>query len=84
MRQILLIATNILIVALFIYSKLTPHKDRLSDQYLKAFTFFDRIFTPILKLLRKIVGTTRVGNGIMVDMSQVILLILLLILLKFI
>jgi uncharacterized protein YggT (Ycf19 family) len=84
MRQILLIATNILIVALFIYSKLTPYKDRLSDQYLKVFTFFDRIFTPILKLLRKIVGTTRVGNGIMVDMSQVILLILLLILLKFI
>lgn len=82
MRQILLIATNILIVALFIYSKLTPYKDRLSDQYLKAFTFCDRIFTPILKLLRKVVGTTRVGNGILVDMSQVVLLILLLILLK--
>jgi hypothetical protein len=73
----------VLVVALFVYSKLTPHKSKLSGQYLQMFSFFDKVFMPILNLLRKIAKPVQVGSGIAVDMSQVILLILLLIILTY-
>jgi uncharacterized protein YggT (Ycf19 family) len=73
-----------LIVGLFYYSKLSPHKDRLTGRYQKIFNFFDRLYTPILNLLRKISSPAQVGNGIAVDMSQIILLLLLLLLFKLI
>jgi len=82
MHYLLFILINILIIGLFIYSKLTPYKDRLTGNYQKAFFFFDRLFTPILTVLKKIAKPMQVGTGIAVDMSQIILLILLLIILK--
>lgn len=72
---------NLLIIGLFLYSKLTPYKDRLTGNFLKAFNFFDNIFTPMLGLLKKIAKPFQVGNGIAVDMSQIILLLLFLIIL---
>jgi uncharacterized protein YggT (Ycf19 family) len=80
---ILRIIVSTLIVALFLYSKLTPYKDRLSGQYLKIFVFFDKIFTPLLHLLRKMAKPAQVGSGIAVDMSQLILLILLLLIINY-
>lgn len=74
---------NALIIGLFFYSKLTPYKVKLTGTYLSTFNFFERLFLPILNFLRKISKPLQVGNGIAVDMSQVILLILLLIILKF-
>jgi hypothetical protein len=73
----------VLIVGLFLYSKLTPYKPKLTGTYLSTFNFFEGIFGPILNLLRKIAKPLQVGNGIAVDMSQIILLLLLLIILKF-
>src|SRR5674476_339365 len=52
MRLLLYIFVNVLIVGLFLYSKLTPHKDRLTGNYLKTFNFFDKIFHPILIMRR--------------------------------
>jgi hypothetical protein len=72
------------IVALFAYSKLTPHKARLTGQYLKMFSFCEKIFKPVLNLLCKIAKPAQVGNGIAVDMSQIMLLLILLLALKFI
>jgi len=83
MRLLLYIFVNVLIVGLFLYSKLTPYKDRLTGNYLKTFNFFDKIFNPILSIFRPMARPAQVGNGIAVDMSQIILLVLLLILLKF-
>jgi uncharacterized protein YggT (Ycf19 family) len=74
---------NVLVVGLFLYSKLTPYKDRLTGNYLKTFNFFDKIFNPILAIFRPMARPAQVGNGIAVDMSQIILLVILLTLIKF-
>jgi hypothetical protein len=84
MRLLLYIFVNILIVGLFLYSKLTPHKDRLTGNFLKTFNFFDAIFKPVLAIFRPMTPPAQVGNGIAVDMSQIILIIILLIILKFV
>lgn len=78
------ILINILIIGLFLYSKLSPYKSRLTGRYLSIYNFFERLFTPLLNLLKKISKPTQVGNGIAVDISQILLLVLFLILLKFI
>jgi hypothetical protein len=74
---------QILIVGLFLYSKLLPYKDKLNPQYKKIFDFFDSIFTPIFNFLKNIVKPFQVGLGLAVDMTQIVLLIILLMLLNF-
>lgn len=83
MKLTILLLINVLIVALFLHTKLTPHKIRLTDSYLRIFNFFEAIFNPILNLLRKIAHPVQVGNGIALDMSPIFLLGLLLISLNY-
>ena len=78
MKIILFLLFSILIVGLFLYSKLAPYKDRLTGKYQQTYVFFDKVYTPVLNLLRKISSPAQVGNGIAVDMSQIILLLILL------
>jgi hypothetical protein len=82
MRMILLIVLNVLVVGLFLYSKLLPYKDKLNNQYKSIFNFFNIVFTPLLNFLKKFVKPLQVGEGLSVDLTQIILLILLLILLN--
>lgn len=77
------ILINILIVGLFLYSKLLPYKDKLNPQYRKIFDFFYNIFSPIFNFLKNLVKPFQVGIGLSVDMSQIVFLIILLILLNF-
>jgi hypothetical protein len=84
MKLLLYLLICILIVGLFFFSKLTPYQNRLTGKYLEVFNIFARIFNPIITFLKKIVKPAQVGNGIAVDMSQIILLLLLLIILKFV
>jgi hypothetical protein len=81
MRVLFYILVSVVIVLLFLYSKFTPYKARLTGQYLKTFTFCEKVFEPILNLLRKIAKPAQAGNGIAVDMSQIILLLILLLIL---
>ncbi|MDR1153711.1 MAG: YggT family protein [Bacteroidales bacterium] len=83
MKLILYLGINLLIIALFVYIRLIAYKDRLRGGYLKTFIFFDKIFNPALHLLRKFFKPLQVGNGIAVDMAQIVLLILLLLILKY-
>ena len=64
---------------MFLYSKLTPYMDRLDVKYKKAFNFFQTFFKPILEFLRIIFKPFQVGNGLSIDMAQLVLLIILLI-----
>lgn len=80
MKLFLLIFINVLIVGLFLFSKLTPYKDKLTGNYLKSFLFFGRIINPILNFQKRFIKPTQVGTGIAVDMSQIILLLALLLL----
>lgn len=84
MKLLLYIFVNVLIVGLFLYSKLTPFKDRLTGSYLSTFKFFDAIFDPILAIFKPLARPMQVGYGIAVDLSQIILLIILLVVLRFI
>jgi hypothetical protein len=84
MTSLLYILVCLTVVLLFAYSKLTPYRTRLTGQYLKIFLFCEKIFNPVLDMLRKVAKPAQVGNGIAVDMSQIILLILLLIILRLI
>lgn len=74
---------NVLIVGLFLYSKLLPYKDKLNPQYKTVFDFFNSIFSPIFNFLKTIIKPFQVGVGLAVDMTQIVLLIIFLMLLKF-
>lgn len=77
---ILHIIINVLIVGLFLYSKLLPYKDKLSGQFKSIFDFFNSIFTPILNSLKSLFKPFEVGQGLSVDMTQLVLLVILLLL----
>lgn len=83
MGLLIYIFLNLLIIALFVYSKLTPHKARLGGKFLKVYNICERIFEPVLNLLRVIAKPMQVGTGLAVDMSQILLLLILLLLLKY-
>jgi hypothetical protein len=83
MIKIIPILINILIVGLFLYSKLLPYKYKLNPQYKKIFEFFNSIFSPIFNFLKNMVKPFQVGLGLSVDMSQIILLIIFLMILNF-
>ena len=77
MYFIIWILLNVLIIGLFLYSKLLPYKDRLDQRYKGTFDFFSKL----LNFLRGVFKPTQVGSGLSVDMSQIVLLIVLLLLL---
>jgi uncharacterized protein YggT (Ycf19 family) len=82
MKLVLIYIVNILIVGLFLYSKLLPYKDKLKPNYKSVFDFFNKVFTPLLNLLKRFIKPFQVGQGLAVDMTQIVLLILLLIILN--
>lgn len=84
MKQIAYIIVCMLIGGLFYYSKLTPHKDKLHDKYRKIYDIIGRIINPVLTLLNRIASPIQIGAGIYIDVSQFILLGILLLVLKFI
>lgn len=74
---------SVLIIGLFLYAKLLPHKDRLDNPYNGIFNFFNNVFSPILIFLRKFIKPFQIGKGLAIDMTQIILLILFLLILNF-
>lgn len=82
MNIVIYFLINILIVGLFLFSKLGPYKSRLTGRYINIFSFLEKIFVPFLDLLKKHIKPLQVGNGIAVDMSHIIMLLFLLILLN--
>ena len=76
MYLILHIFVNVLIVGLFLYSKLLPYKDKLTGQFKSYFDFF----TPVLNSLKSFFKPFEVGIGLSIDMTQLVLLIILLLL----
>jgi uncharacterized protein YggT (Ycf19 family) len=79
MRMVIAYLANILIIGLFLYSKLLPYKDKLNNQYKGIFNFFNTVFEPIFKFLKRFIKPFKVGQGLSVDMTQIVLLIILLI-----
>ncbi len=84
MKLLLFLLLSTVIIGLFLYSKLLPYKDRLNQKYRKIFDFFNNLFTPILNLLKGFMKPFNVGQGLSVDMTQILLLAILLLILKFV
>jgi hypothetical protein len=82
MTKLIPVLINTLIIGLFLFSKLLPFKDKLSPQYRNVFNFFSRIFLPVLNLLKNVFKPFQVGSGLSLEMTQIILLIILLFLLN--
>jgi len=80
MNVILSILGNTLLVALFLYTKLVPYSAKLDPSYYRAFLFFDRLFAPLLLAIKKIIKPVKIGQGLILDISQIILFALLLLL----
>ena len=81
--HIIKIFIQILIIGLFLYSKLLPYKDKLNPKYRSIFDFFNSIFSPIFNSLKTMIKPFQVGVGLAVDMTQIVLLIIFLMLLNF-
>ncbi len=77
--RILPYISNVFIIGLFLYSKLLPHKDKLNQRYKGIFSFFQRVFSPVFIFLNRFFKPVQVGTGLSIDMTQLILLIILLI-----
>lgn len=71
-----------LIVALFIYSKLLIYEKQLAPKYLKTFNRLKSILQPILKFLGQFFKPYKIGDGLSIDLSQFIFLIILLLILR--
>ncbi len=84
MKFLILFFLNMLVVGLFLYSKLLPYKDKLNPKYRTTFSFFERLFDPFFSIVKNSIKPFQVGYGLFVDMSQIILLILLLFLINLI
>ncbi|MET0394573.1 MAG: hypothetical protein ABW019_15615 [Chitinophagaceae bacterium] len=82
MKALLVLFLSILITGLFLYSKLLPYRDRLHPRYRGVFNFFHGLFNPLLNGMKRFIKPFRVGIGLSVDMTQIVLLILFLILLN--
>lgn len=80
MFYLLKLFLNLLIVGLFLYSKLLPYKEKLNSQYKGIFNFFNSILSPLLNGLRSFIKPFEVGQGLSVDMTQIVLLLLFLLL----
>jgi hypothetical protein len=82
MIKLIPILISILIIGLFLYSKLLPFKDKLNPKYKKIFDFFNSLFSPIFNFLKIRIKPFQVGLGLSIDMSQIVLLIIFLMLLN--
>ena len=80
--MILKLILSILLIGLFLYSKLLPYKDKLNNKYKGIFNFFNAIFSPILNFFKSFIKPFVVGQGLSVDMTQVLLFAIFIILLN--
>ncbi|MEO7769084.1 MAG: hypothetical protein ABIS01_16755 [Ferruginibacter sp.] len=82
MTLLLQLFLNILLIGLFLFSKLLPYRDRLNPQYKGVFNFFSSIFTPLLNGLKTIIKPFVIGLNLSLDMTQLVLFIGLLLLMQ--
>lgn len=78
MMRITPVIINFIIVGLFLYSKLFAHRDQLYPRFKTPFRWFNKLFTPIFDVSKKIIKPYKVGENLSIDPNQFILLIILL------
>jgi hypothetical protein len=61
------------LVGMYVYAKLSPHKDRLDPKHRGWYDKFDSIFGGLSRSLGKSMKPYKVGEGIFLDMGQFLL-----------
>ncbi len=82
MIYIVKLLVSVLIVGLFLYSKLHVHESKLSPSFMKVYQPIKSLLLPILQFLNRFFKPYKIGHGLSIDVSQIVLLIALLIILR--
>ncbi len=88
MYMMVIIKTAILfslLLGLFVYSKLQPHANVLNAKVAKYFSILDRIYRPAFSFFsRNFPSRLKISdNGLILDLGQIIIFVILLILFRF-
>lgn len=68
----------IMVLGLFIYTKLINYEHLLAPNFKNGFARIKGIFQPIFKFFGRAFKPYKVGNGLFLDMAQLVFLVLLL------
>lgn len=71
----------LMIVALFVFSKAQAHEKNMFPKYQKIFEYIKNVVKPVLSILSSFFKPFKIGNGLFIDSTQFVLLILLLLIL---
>lgn len=82
MEIIIKLIATILIILIFIYSKLKVHENLLFSKYKSYFKQIKKIIAPVLGFLDSFFKPIKIGNNLFIDSSQFVLLVLLLLILN--
>lgn len=75
---LLKIAAFVLVIALFLYTKLRAVENQLDQKYQGPFKIISSIMSPVLGFFRGLIKPVQIGYGLSIDLSPFILLIILL------
>jgi hypothetical protein len=78
-QMLVKIVIGVLIVCLFLYRQLKPHKDMLYPKYQKWFSGIEALYDWLFKLLN--LAPVKLGNTLSIDITSLLLLVLFIILL---
>lgn len=73
---------SLFIIALFVYMRLSPYKDKLNQRPLKVYNSLDSCIRPISSIIGKMCKPRQIGVGLYIDISSIILLLILLLILN--
>jgi len=71
----------LVVLCLFLYTKVKPVKNSLTPRLKKAYTIIEIFFDKIFNFMGQIIKPVAIGTNVSIDISQIIILIILLILL---
>lgn len=63
-------------VGMYLYAKLSPHKDRLDPKHRKWYDTADSLFGGLSRAIGKGMKPYKVGEGIFLDMGQLVLFLI--------
>ena len=70
-----------MVLFLFVYGKLNAYETHISPKYSKLYNVIKSIYKPVLKFLGPFFKPFKVGEGVFLDMTQIMVLIILLLIL---
>ncbi len=71
------------IILFMFYEKCILYKDRLKSDYKKVFSFIDKLFSPVLNIINKVIPSLNIGTNIDLSFGSFVLVLFLLICLIF-